>query len=74
MRTCEEEEGRRIRWEVGYEGRRMVEMVVPGRRKRGRPQRRWLDVVRVDMVRVGAVERDKVDLVKWGRMMSCDYP
>ena len=44
-------------------------MAVPGRRKRGRPRRRWIDLVREDMERVRAREGDKVDRVKW-RILS----
>ena len=58
----------RLRWyghvkrrEEDYMGKRMMEMVVPGRRKRGRPRRRWMYLVREDMERVGAREGDKVD-------------
>ena len=32
-----------------YIGRRMMEMELPGKRKRGRPKRRFLDVVKKDM-------------------------
>ena len=39
-------------------GKKMMEMAVPGRRKRGRPRRRWMDLVREDMGRVGAREGD----------------
>ena len=38
-------------------------MAVPGRRKRGRPRRRWMDLVREDMERVGGWEGDEVDRV-----------
>ena len=34
----------------------MVEMELPGKRKRGRPKRRFLDVVKEDMGEVGAKE------------------
>ena len=61
----------RLRWyghvkrrEEDYVGKRMMEMAVPGRRKRGRPRRRWMDLVREDMERVGAREGDEVDRVK----------
>ena len=66
----------RLRWyghakrKEDYMGKRMIEMAVPGRRKRGRPRRRWMDLVREDMEKVGARERDKVDQVKW-RLLSC---
>ena len=58
----------RLRWyghmkrrEESYVGKRMMEMTGPGRRKRGRPRRRWMDLAREDMDRVGAKEGDKVD-------------
>ena len=54
--------GARLRWyghvkrrDEGYVGRKTLEMAVPGRRKNGSPKR-WLDVVREDMVKVEAVE------------------
>ena len=49
-------------------------MAVPGRRKRGRPRRRWMDLVREDMERVGAREGDEVDRVKWKLLSRCDDP
>ena len=58
----------RIRWyghvkrrEEDYVGKRILEMAVPGIRKRGRPRKRWKDLVREDMERVGAIEGDEVD-------------
>ena len=59
------------RREKDYVGKRMMEMVVPGRRKRGRPRRRWMDLVREDMERVEAREGDKVDQVKWRILLCC---
>ena len=41
------------RREAEYVGRRTLGMEVPGRRKRGRPRKRWLDVVWEDMESVG---------------------
>ena len=64
--TCKKE--RRLR------GERMMEMTVPGRRKRGRPRRRWMDLVREDMERVGATEGDEVDRVKWKLLSRCGDP
>ena len=42
----------------------MTEMAVPGRRKRGRPRRRWMALAREDSERVEAKERDQVHRVK----------
>ena len=50
----------------------MMGMVAPGRR--GRPRRRWMDLVREDMERVGAKEGDKVDLVKCKIISCCGDP
>ena len=52
----------------------MMEMAVPSRRKRGRPRRRWMDLAREDMERVGAKEGDKVDWEKWKLVLHCGDP
>ena len=62
------------RREKDYMGKRMMEMAVPGIRKRGRPKRRWMDLVREDMEKVGAREGDKVDQVKWRLLSRCGDP
>ena len=36
----------------GYIGRRMQRMELPGKRKRGRPKRRFMDAVKEDMRRI----------------------
>ena len=51
-----------------------MEMAVPGIRKRGRPRRRWMDLVRDDMERVGAREGNEVDRVKWRILSRCGNP
>ena len=58
----------RLRWygyvmrrDQEYVGRKMMEMDLPGKRKRGRPKRRFLDVVKEDMGEVGAKETDVED-------------
>ena len=58
----------RLRW-YGYVMRRdqeyvekkMMEMELPGKRRRGRPKRRFLDVVKEDMGEVGVKETDVED-------------
>ncbi|KAI5093285.1 hypothetical protein C0J45_16423, partial [Silurus meridionalis] len=64
----------RLRWfghvqrrEMGYIGRRMLRMESPGRRKRGRPRRRFMDVVREDMQVFGVKEADVEDWRVWIR-------
>ena len=47
---------------------------VPGIRKKGRPKRRWMDLVREDMERVGAREGDEVNRVKWRLLSGCGDP
>ena len=59
------------RKEEDYVGKRLMEMAVPGRRKRGRPRRKWMDLLREDMERVGAREGDEVDRVKWRILWRC---
>ena len=41
--------GQVMRRDQDYVGRKMMEMEVPGKRKRGRPKRRFLDVVKENM-------------------------
>ena len=52
----------------------MIEMAIPGTRKRGRPKTRWVDLVREDVEMVEARERDEVDQVLWGRLLHCGDP
>ena len=58
----------RLRWyghvmrrDQEYVGRKMMEMELPGKRRRGRPKRRFVDVVKEDMGQVGAKETDVED-------------
>ena len=55
----------RLRWhghvmrrDQEYVRRRVMEMKLPGERKRGRPKRRFLDVVKEDMGEVGAMKKE----------------
>ena len=56
----------RLRWyghvrrkDDGYIGRRMLRVELPGKRKRGRPNRRFMDVVKEDMAEVEVTEEDE---------------
>ena len=53
--------GHVIRRDQEYVGRKMMEMELPGKRRRGRPKRRFLDVMKEDMGEVGVKETDVED-------------
>ena len=62
------------RREEDYLGKGKMEMAEPGRKKRGRTRRKWMDLMREDMERVGTREGDKVDRVKWRILSLCGDP
>ena len=71
----------RLRWyehvmrkDQEYVGRKIMEMELPGKRKRRRPKRRFLDVVKEDMGEVGAKETDVQDRKMWKMMIRCGHP
>ena len=71
----------RLRWyghvmrrDREYAGRKMMEMELPGKRKRGRPKRRLLDIVKGDIGKVGAKETDVEKRTVWRKMVRCGYP
>ena len=55
-------------------GRKMMEIELPRKRKRGRPKRRFLDVVKKDMGKVGAKKTDVENRTVWRNMICCGYP
>ena len=68
----------RLRWyghvrrkDDGYFGIRMLMMEFPGKRKRGRPKRRFMDVVKEDMAEVEVTEEDTEDRNKWRWIIRC---
>ena len=60
------------RRDSGNIGRRMLAMELPGRRRRGRPKRKYMDAVKEDM-QVVKVE-DKKNLLKWKTVIHCGNP
>ena len=56
----------------GYNlGRRMPTMEPPGKRKRGRPKRRFVDAVREDTTAVDVTEEDAEERADWRRRIRC---
>ena len=71
----------RLRWygdvmirDQEYVGRKMMEMELPGKRRRRRPKRRFLDVVKKDMKEIGVKEMDIEDRKMWRMMKHCGHP
>ena len=67
LRCC----GHLRRKDDGYIGRRMLRMELPGKRKRGRPKRRFMDVVKEDMAEVEVTEEDTEVRNNWRRKIRC---
>ena len=70
----------RLRWyehvmrrDQEYVGRKMMEMELPGKRRRGRPKR-FLNVVKEDMGEVGAKKTNVKDRKVWRIMIRCGHP
>ena len=65
--------GHVVRRDQEYVVRKMMEMELPGKRKRRRPKKRFLDVVKEDMKEVGAKEIDIEDRKMWRMMICCGH-
>ena len=70
----------RLRWH-GYVQRRNAEYIgkkmcleLPGKRRRGRPKTRFVDVLREDMRVVGVSDRDMTSRKNWRLRIRCDDP
>ena len=49
-------------------------MELPGKRKRGCPKRKFLDVVKKGMRKVGAKETNIKNGTLWKNIIGCGYP
>ena len=65
----------RLKWyghvsrrEDEYVGKRVLGMEVPGKRRRGRPKRRWMDNIRNDLSERGLSDEDAQDRSRWRRL------
>ena len=63
---------KRLKWyrhvkrrDEGHVLRRMLDVPVAGKRRRGRPKTRWKDSCKRDMVSVGLKEEDVLDRTMW---------
>ena len=63
-----------MRMEEEYIGKRMLRMELPGRRKRGRPKRRFMDAVKEDMRVAGATDDIVWDRLEWRRKILNGTP
>ena len=66
--------GHVMRRDQEYIGRRVMEMELPGKRKRGRPKGRFLDVVKEDMKKVPVKETDVRNRAVWKSIIHCGHP
>ena len=66
--------GHVLRKDDGYIGRRVLRMELPGKRKRGRPKRRFMDVVKEDIAQVEVTEEDAEDRSNWRWKIRCGDP
>ena len=66
--------GHMMRRDQKYVRRRVMEMELSGKRKRGRPKRRFLDVVKEDRGEVGAREKDIENRTLWRNIIRCNNP
>jgi hypothetical protein len=52
----------------------MLNLELPGKRARGRPKRRFMDVVKEDMKVVGVRGEEAEDKARWRQMIRCGDP
>ena len=71
----------RLRWyghimrrDEEYVGRKMMEIELPGKRKRGKPKRRFLDIVKEDMGEVGVREKGIGNRTLRRNIIRCGNP
>ena len=70
----------RLRWyghvmkrDKEYVRRKMIEMELSGKRKRGKPTRKFLNLAKEGMRKFGAKETDVEDRTVWRQIIRCGY-
>ena len=66
--------GQVMRREENYVGKRVIEMEVPGKRKRGGPKLRWKDRLKADMIEKNLIEQQVMNRNEWKRLASNSDP
>jgi len=66
--------GHILRRDDDYIGKRVLDMELPGTRRRGRPKRRFMDVVKEDMRELGVSDMDAMNREGWRRKIRCGDP
>ena len=55
-----------------YVGCKVVEMILPGRRRHGRPKLRWMDSVKRNLEAMGARDEDVLGQTSWKKKTLCN--
>ena len=66
--------GHVMRRHEDYVGKRVMNMEVDGRRRRGRPKFRWKDRIHEDLREKGLNEDDAQDRIRWRRLVRNSDP
>ena len=66
--------GNVLRRDEVYVGRQVMNMELPGKRRKGRPKRRYMNVVKENMRALGVRAEDARDRGNWRKTICGGYP